>query len=137
MAIDLGGLLSAVRLVTEEFRVWRKRHRLGRPIEIRDRLDELVRIGESLRSKWLNKKRPRWRTQRWIVTTRTFVKRHFSVSQYDEFNIEAVGSNEEGAEMRVAIILKLQTSDPKGYALAMQVEKMVEGLKRIRKEIRD
>jgi hypothetical protein len=124
MAIDFGGLLPAVlRFVTEEFRVWRKRHRLGRPIEIHDRLDELVRIGESLRSKWLNKKRPRWRTQRWIVTTRAFVKRHFSISQYDEFNIEAVGSGEEGAEMRVAIILKLQTSDSKGYALAMQVRK--------------
>ena len=116
---------------------WREQYRSERPIEIRDRLDKLVRIGESFRNKWLNNKRPTWRTKRWIATTRAFAKHHFSIPQYDRFNSEAFDSDEEGAEMLVAIIFQLQKSDPKGYPLAMQVEKMIEGLKRVREDIRD
>ena len=135
MAIDIGGLF--LRLIPEAFKAWREKPGLKRPIEIRDRLDELARRGESLNSKWLNKERPTWSTKRWIARTRAFAKHHFSISQYDRFSSEALNSDDEGADMRVAIILKLQKSEPEGYALAMQVEKMVEGLKRIRKEIRD
>jgi hypothetical protein len=126
-----------VFFVTGAFMAWREQYRSGRPMEIRDRLDELVRIGESLCNKWMNNKHPTWRTKRWIATTRAFAKHHFSIPQYDVFNSEAFDSDEEGAEMFVAIILKLQRREPQSYALAEQVEKMIMGLKRVRKDIRD
>lgn len=123
--------------VTGSFMAWREQHRSVGAIEIRDRLDELLRRGESLCGKWMDKKRPKLRTNRWITSTRAFVKRHFTVSQFDAFNAHASGIDEKTGEIFVGIAMKLQRSDPEGYELALKVATMVDALKQVRRHIRD
>jgi hypothetical protein len=99
------------------FLAWAEQYRSVRPIEIRDRLDGLVRRGEALHGKWSNRKRhPRWRTKRWAKATRSFVRHQFTISQIDSFNDSVAGFDDEPGSL---------------------VAQMLESLKDLRNEIRD
>ena len=124
--------------LTGAFMAWREEYRSGRAIEIRDRLDDLVQRGESLYKNWMAERRPKRRTLRWIRTTRTFVRRHFSVQQIDAFNTHALGrTDEEAIKTRVEIALALQNTEPEGQNLAQLVAETLEALKSLRKDIRE
>src|ERR1022692_1000116 len=112
--------------------------RFTRSIDLRDRLDTLMRRGDIYYKQWMNGKHPKLRTELWLASTKSFVRNNFNTSQIDAFSVgDRLGLDDEaGINQRVDIALKLQNSDPKAYDSALTTAVRIDGLKRLRTEIR-
>ena len=59
------------------------------PIEKRERLDALAKVGNALKDKWLSDKKitstTKLRTKYWLSSVNRFAKHNFNMAQYDQF----------------------------------------------------
>ena len=59
------------------------------PIEKRERVDALSKVGNALKDKWISDKKitliTKLRTKHWLASAKTFARQNFNMAQYDQF----------------------------------------------------
>ena|ERR1700726_380627 len=107
-------------------------------IEKRDRLDKFVRRGEFFYDKWMKYEKPKFRTRLWLSSTHTFVKRHFTIAEYDAFMNHPLGGRDEAIlKMQINTHFQLRGKDNEAYSLALDTGQRIDALKKLREKIRD
>lgn len=117
------------------FMAWRGEYRSNRPIEIRDRLDAYLQRGQMLLDLWMNKRRPKTRTNSWNRRVLRFVKKHFDIDDYDYMRSNILSDNK--LEIEVALKLAPSWGKSQGFDTAQLLETRLEVLKQLRRKICD
>lgn len=104
-------------------------------LEKRNCLDKLMSRGQALYDQWLVRKRPRLRTTLWHQTVRSFVSRNFNMTLNDQFKQYSVPKG--GTIYKIEFAKIKEQLSPKIAESALKISAHLQGLKWIRREIRD
>jgi hypothetical protein len=123
------------------FYAWREQYQetMARPIEQREHLDALLKIGDHMMAKCFRQKRinivTKWRIETWRKSANAFVRHNFRMGIYDRFIALSQPPRGMIFDMEIA---KLQNQLPaKVVHYISQLAATLEGLKQVQPEIHD
>ena len=107
------------------------------PIEKRERLDALAKVGNALKDKWISDKKivfvTKLRTKHWLASAKTFARHNFNMAQYGQF---VANSPRPTTVFRIEYSKATAQFPAENLETVYKVIGCLEGLERLRDTIR-